>query len=300
MSPISPISPIGDIANHMIRNAAVAGAFYPADIAELEATIRDCFLNATLGPGSLPEVNATGPRDVFGLICPHAGYPYSGYQAARAYHRLARDGKPDSVVIIGPNHRGIGQPLAVCAHGAWKTPLGEVAVDEDLAARLLAGSKYLREDDRAHLLEHSLEVQLPFLQSVYGSDFKIVPVAVAILDDEAAEDIGSALAASLADANAVVIASSDFSHYVPREVAEKKDSAAIEAIKTLDPDRLFEAVARLGITMCGVVPVASLMAAAQKIGGLHANLLGYNTSGDVTGEGSQVVGYVSMEITKEA
>lgn len=284
----------------MIRLPAVAGAFYPADPNRLREAIRACFQEPSFGPGSLPEVNEGGPRRIFGLVCPHAGYPYSGYAAAKAYHALAVDGRPETAVLIGPNHHGYGEPLAAYAHGAWATPLGTVQVDEELARELIDASEYLDEDELAHEAEHSLEVQLPFLQTLYGSHLKIVPIVTAVLDRQAAVELGQALATTLAGRNAVVIASTDLSHYVSQEIAAARDQAALEAILALDPDQLFRSVYDLGITMCGVVPVASLLAAAAATGGLHARFLGYNTSGDVTGDKRRVVGYASLAISKEA
>lgn len=284
----------------MLRMPAVAGKFYPADAEELTAQIRACFEDSVYGPGSLPTVDSSGPKKICGLIVPHAGYVYSGFAAAKAYHRLAADRRPDAVILIGPNHYANGKPLAVYSFGAWQTPLGEVEVEETVAAHLVDACESLENDVLAHTCEHSIEVQLPFLQYLYGEDLKIVPVSVGAVDPTATEELGAALAEALQTRNVVVIASSDLSHYLPQEVAVAKDQAAIGAMLTLDPSQLREVVSSQSVSMCGVAPVASLLSAARAIPGIQGRLLGYNTSGDVTGDKRQVVGYASIEFGREA
>jgi len=291
------------------RQPAVAGAFYENDPEELKRSIEALFLGP-MGPGRLPkrpgraaQGHTPRSRSVAALVCPHAGYRFSGYAAAWAYLHLAEDGLPNTAVIIGPNHRGVGAPAALAARGTWLTPLGEVAVDEQVASLLLEGSNYLAADDSAHLLEHSLEVQIPFLQYISGgADVKIAPIAISALTSDGARsltrDLGRAIASALSERNGVVIASTDFTHYEPRFVAEKQDRLAVEAIQSMDPCRLLDVVERNGITMCGAVPTAVAMAAAAELGAEHAELLSYYTSGDILGDPSQVVGYASLKIVR--
>lgn len=282
----------------MIRMPAVAGTFYPGGPTELEALLRRCFEDPTYGPGSIPHLNSNGPRRIIGLICPHAGYIYSGYAAAKAYHALAEDGLPETIILVGPNHYGMGAPVSIQTEGTWKTPLGDVEIDSQTAKDLLAVSNYLSEGNLAHKREHSLEVQVPFLQFSLGSAFKIVPIVVGVLDAGAAQDLGNAFAAVLSHRNAIIVASTDFSHYIPHQIAFQKDHLAIKEIQSLNLDRFFEVILKKSITMCGVVPVGSLIAAANTIGNCHVDLLGYNTSGDIIGEKEEVVGYASLRVTR--
>ena len=211
-----------------IRRPAQAGAFYEGDAESLRKEVEGCFLHK-LGPQRIPVVDKTGPRKIRGLVCPHAGFMYSGPVAALSYFELASDGKPDTVVILGPNHTGLGSALAVMNDGSWRTPLGDVQIDNKLADALVHESGLIDVDDFAHLREHSIEVQLPFLQFLYGSDFKFVPVCFMMQDLATAQEIGRSLVEVLAGKNAVIVASSDFSHYEPAAVATKKDLAALES-----------------------------------------------------------------------
>src|SRR3990170_113172 len=192
-----------------IRRPTQAGAFYEGDAEALKAQIESCFLRG-FGPKKLPVVNKSGPRRVVGLVCPHAGYMYSGSVAANAYYELAQDGKPETVVILGPNHTGYGSALAVMNEGFWRTPLGDVEIDGETANQIVQETRIVDVDDLAHRFEHSVEVQLPFLQYLYGSEFKFVPICFQMQDLSSAVEVGRALVEVLANRNAVVIASSDF------------------------------------------------------------------------------------------
>jgi AmmeMemoRadiSam system protein B len=251
-----------------------------------------------LGPGSLPQVVSEGPRSIVGLVVPHAGYMASGPIAAHAYHHLAEDGKPDVIVIFGPNHTGNGSALSIMNEGAWRTPLGDVEVDTETADKILQASSIVDVDDRAHVYEHSIELQLPFLQYLYGSGFKFVPICFMMQDLESSREVGKATARALEGKNGLVIASSDMTHYEPQERAEKKDRMAIDAALELDEERYYNTVESYGISTCGYGPVIAALTAAKELGAKKAELLSYGTSGDVLGDRSAVVGYASIAFIK--
>ncbi len=283
-----------------VRQPAVAGQFYEATPDALRRRVEECFLHR-LGPGSLPEVAEVGPKRILGLVSPHAGLMYSGPPAAHGYWHLAADGVPDTVVMFGPKHswRVSGSAADVMAQGAWATPLGQTQIDEDLARRLLDESRVLGESSRTHADEHSLEVQLPFLQYCFGNAFKIVPIAINHQELSVSEDLGAALARAMPDdRRVVVIASTDLTHQEPQHVAERNDRAVIEQIERIDPAGVFRVVQERGITMCGYGPVAALLVWAKQVGAAKAELLKYSTSGDIIGDTSSVVGYASMKVTR--
>ncbi|MCX8204111.1 MAG: AmmeMemoRadiSam system protein B [Candidatus Nezhaarchaeota archaeon] len=278
-----------------IRRPAVAGYFYESDPSSLRARIEQCFLSK-LGPGRLPKVAVDGPRRIKGLVVPHAGYMYSGPVAAHAYLALAEDGVPDTVVIIGPNHTGWGAGVSMMAEGSWRTPLGDVEIDAELAKSIQKASELISIDEEAHLNEHSIEVQLPFLAYLYGSRFKFVPICMMLQSYEPCVDVGRAVASASQGRNVVIIASSDFTHYESQASAGAKDRLAIGFIERLDPAGLLEVVESRGISMCGPGPVAAMLVASTLLGASSAKLLKYATSGDVTHDYSSVVGYSSMLI----
>jgi MEMO1 family protein len=280
-----------------VRRPTQAGAFYEGTPDALKRQIEKCFTDK-LGPGKLPEVAKTDPTNVIGLMCPHAGYMYSGPVAAHAYYELAVDGKPDVVVLLGPNHTGLGSGLAVMNEGVWRTPLGDVEVDRETANEIVHESRIVDIDDSAHNHEHSIEVQLPFLQYLYGSAFKIVPICFLMQDLSSAREVGQAVAKVLLDKKAVIIASSDMTHYEPQESAERKDKKALEAIEAMDEVRFQSAIETYNITACGHGPIAALITAAKVLGGREAKLLCYKTSGDMIGDRSSVVGYAAVCFTK--
>jgi AmmeMemoRadiSam system protein B len=280
-----------------IRRPCQAGAFYAGTAESLKRQIENCFLHK-LGPREIPEIVKVGTRRITGLICPHAGYMFSGPVAAHAYYKLALDGKPDVVVLFGPNHTGYGSALAVMNEGFWRTPLGDVEVDGELADQIVRESSIVDVDDSAHRFEHSIEVQLPFLQYLYGSDFKIVPICFSMQDLSSAREVGEAVATVLAGKNAVIIASSDMTHYEPQESAERKDKMALEAVKAMDEDKLYSVIEAHRVSACGYGPIAALIATAKILGVKEAKLLCYKTSGDVSGDYSSVVGYAAVCFTK--
>jgi len=275
-----------------IRKPAVSGMFYAGTAEELEEQIGWCYKHE-LGPGTIPRVNSEGLREIVAIVVPHAGYYYSGPVAAHAYKEVADDGVFDTAVILGPNHTGYGYPVSLWAGGSWSTPLGEVEVNKKLAQRLLGD--VIEADETAHIHEHSIEVQLPWLQYLYGK-VKIVPITMLAQDIETARIVGKSI--GQAGDNLIVIASSDLTHYEPHSVAMEKDGSVIEAIVALDEEELYERCERLGCTMCGYGPVAAAIVASKEMKAQKASLLKYATSGDTSGDFSRVVGYGSIVIKR--
>jgi len=280
-----------------VRHPAVAGSWYAGNSVGLQTQIEKCFTHK-LGPGKLPKVVKEGPRNLVGLVCPHAGYMYSGPVAAHAYYELAKDGKPDIVVIFSPNHTGRGSALAVMNEGVWRTPMGDVEIDIQTANQILRESHIIDVDDRAHAYEHSIELQLPFLQYLYGSAFKFVPICFLIQDLESSREVGQATAKALSGKNALVIASTDMTHYEPHGMAEKKDKMVIEAAIKMDEEQYYSDVDSHAISTCGYGPTIAAITAAKELGAKKAKLLCYKTSGDITGDFSAVVGYASISFMK--
>jgi AmmeMemoRadiSam system protein B len=276
-----------------VRHPCQAGSFYEGSSKSLERQIRSCFLSK-LGPGQLPNVAKNGPRKVVGLICPHAGYMFSGPVAAHAYYQLAIDGKPDTVFLLGPNHTGLGSGLAIMNEGVWRTPLGDVEIDAETAHEVVREAKIVDVDESAHSFEHSIEVQLPFLQYLFGEDFKIVPICFLMQDLNSAREVGNAIGKIAPLKNMVIIASSDMTHYEPQNMAQSKDSKALEAITAMDEARFYSVIESHHVTACGYGPIAALITGAKSLGVKEAKLLCYKTSGDVIGDYSSVVGYAAV------
>ncbi|PVX27811.1 MAG: hypothetical protein CW716_00265 [Candidatus Bathyarchaeum sp.] len=280
-----------------VRSPAVAGSWYAGTPNRLRDQIEQLFMHR-LGPGSLPSVNKEGPRNLVGLVVPHAGYMASGPVAAHAYHRLAVDGKPDVIVIFGPNHTGRGSALSIMNEGAWRTPLGDVEIDAETANHIVNLSGIIDVDDRAHAYEHSIELQLPFLQYLYGSEFRFVPICFGMQDLVSSREVGKAVAKALKGKNCLVIASSDLTHYEPQERAEKKDMLAVDAALAMDEEQYYRAVESYGISTCGYGPTMAAITASKELGAKKSELLCYKTSGDVLGDLSAVVGYASIIFMK--
>lgn len=276
----------------MIRKPAVAGMFYESDEDSLKERIKWCYLHK-IGPGRLPREIGTS-RNIKGLISPHAGYPYSGPVAAHSYLELAEDGIPETLIILCPNHTGMGSGLSTMTEGSWLTPLGEVEIDEELACGLVEKYPLLDDDPIAHSREHSCEVQLPFLQEI-TKDFKIVPICMMMQDMETSRELGRVIAATAnrLGRDIVVIASTDFTHYQPHDVAKAQDAQVLEAIAALDEERMMRVIQANNVTMCGYGPVIATMVASKTMGARDASILKYATSGDTGGDYSAVVGYGS-------
>jgi MEMO1 family protein len=280
-----------------LRRAVVASQFYEGSAEALRAQLNGCFLHK-LGPQKTPTINnSTHPREIVGLICPHAGYMYSGPVAAHAFYALAKDGKPDTVVLLGPNHTGYGSALSIMREGSWQTPLGNVEIDTRLADDIIHETRILDVDDVAHKFEHSLEVQLPFLQYLYGNNFKIVPICFMMQDYDSAVEIGRALTEALDATNTVVIASSDMTHYESAKSAAAKDQAALKEVLALNAKGFYDTIEAKNITACGYAPITALITYAVGVNA-KAELLAYHNSGDITGDPSSVVGYAAVSFKK--
>ena len=265
-----------------IRPPAAAGMFYEGLPERLEKSVRS-YLSAA---------GAREPRAAFGAIVPHAGYIYSGPVAGAVYASLA---VPQSAIILCPNHTGRGAPASLEPSEAWRTPLGDMPVNRRLAGRLRELAPSLEPDAAAHAREHSLEVQLPFLQ-VRRPDIELVPVCLGARDIDLCREIGEALAAICSEEPEppLLLASSDMNHYESRAVGRRKDERALERIEALDPEGLFATVLSEGISMCGFLPATALLFAARKAGVPRARVVARRDSGDETGDVSSVVGYAGI------
>jgi AmmeMemoRadiSam system protein B/AmmeMemoRadiSam system protein A len=267
-----------------VRDPYVAGYFYPGTAAELRKML------AGLVDEKAPK------EDVIGLLVPHAGYQYSGPVTGAAVSRIKMK---DTFVIMGPTHTGRGRPYSIMAAGTWKTPLGNVEVDAGLAQRIIDLTGYLEADELAHQEEHAVEVQLPFLQ-YFKPDVRIVPIILGGGAIDVYQKIGKGVAAAIKELKreAVILASGDMTHYEPQQTARDKDMKAVEAMLALDEAELTRRYQGLHITMCAYGPAACLIAAAKEMGANTAELVKYMTSGDTTGDFSQVVGYAGVIFRK--
>ncbi|MEM4735794.1 MAG: AmmeMemoRadiSam system protein B [Candidatus Thorarchaeota archaeon] len=275
----------------MVRMPVVAGSFYEGREDILRERLRQCFLRPP-GPGRLPEGNPGSTRALKAVIAPHAGYMYSGYPAAHTYLRVFEDGRPEHIVIFGPNHTGFGARLAVCEDD-WQTPLGVVKYDRQLGPLILDNNALASRDCIAHSSEHSIEVQLPFLQYVFGEGLSFVPICISDQRYEVCESIGKTVGELAREMDILVIASSDFTHYEPAEVAKKKDTQAMELLEYLDPEGFLKFVRQHRISICGAGPITAALVAAKERDATTFRLLKYTTSGDVTGDHHSVVAYVA-------
>ena len=228
-------------------------------------------------------------------MVPHAGYMYSGHVAGAVYAALE---VPAKCILLGPRHYPQGQPLAILTEGSFETPLGSARIDAPMAAELARACPLLREDPMAHAREHSLEVQLPFLQRIDGENLRFVPVVLATDRYGAMEELGRAVAQVVRAQKepVLVIASSDMNHYESDEVTRIKDRRAIERVLALDPQGLYDTVRKEGITMCGYAATVAMLVAARELGAREAQLIRYATSGDVSGDREQVVGYAGVAV----
>jgi len=278
-----------------IRRPVVAGTFYPAQPDRLRQQIVQCF-NHQRGPGRLPG-ETHKERTINAVVCPHAGYVYSGPAAAHCYLSLAEEEKPETVIVVGPNHSGWGTPVSMMGEGSWETPLGHVPLDTALAKEILERSEVIDYDHTAFLREHSVEVQVPFLQYIYG-EFKLVPICMGYQDLETSRDVGRAIHGATEDKNALVIASTDLTHQERRESANRKDKMVIDAILEMNEEKLQRVVREHRITTCGYGPVSAALVASKLAGAGEAELLSYYTSGDIIGDHSAVVGYAALKITR--
>ncbi|GMR04311.1 MAG: AmmeMemoRadiSam system protein B [Thermodesulfobacteriota bacterium] len=266
-----------------IRKACVAGQFYPGNAGDLEEAVRG-FL-----PADVTKIKARA------VISPHAGYIYSGHVAGAVYSAVEI---PDDIILIGPNHTGLGKMVSVMTEGEWEIPTGVVRINEVLAAGVAGSSDLFSPDMAAHLGEHSLEVQLPFLYYLNRS-VSIVPITIMQAGYEQCREMGAALSRVISgyEKDILIVVSSDMNHYESDEVTREKDGFAIEMIKGLDALGLLEVTSSRGITMCGVLPAAITLAAARDLGAKKAELVKYATSAETSGDFDHVVGYAGFTIS---
>jgi AmmeMemoRadiSam system protein B len=271
----------------MIRAPAVAGQFYPATASEVDGAL-DTLI-----------VPVPSRRRAIAVVCPHAGWMYSGHTAGLVYSHVEI---PDRVILVGPNHHGVGSRYAVYSAGAWHTPVGDVPVAEPLASELLDGCDLFTEDARAHAQEHSLEVQLPMLLRA-NPNVRIVPVMIGGNWPESGgrrdlREIGAAIAQTVQAYGkpVLLLASTDLNHYESQETSKIKDTLVLDAVVNLDYEALMDRVISVEVSMCGVASTYVVLCAAEKLGAKHAELLEYRTSGDVSGDFTSVVGYGAVVI----
>ncbi|HEY0143349.1 MAG TPA: AmmeMemoRadiSam system protein B [Thermoanaerobaculia bacterium] len=274
-----------------VRPPAVAGTFYEATPERLAKQVDACF--AANPPSTDPPL--TPKRRFIGAVVPHAGLMYSGHVAAAFYGTADL---PRRFIILCPNHTGLGHYAAINREGGWRTPLGNASIDTPLADALMEHSRFLAPDPKAHAREHSLEVQLPFLQRTLG-DFTFVPICLGAHRYEVADEVGRAVAEVVKNESEPVgiLASSDLNHYENQEETLRKDQIAIDQLLARDPEKLWSHVAEFGVSMCGFIPATAMLVAANALGATNADLLKHATSGDINGDYGHVVGYASVLVS---
>lgn len=266
------------------RKPAVSGYFYPSRAEELKKMIA-----RMVDPGKEKE-------KAICVVSPHAGFEYSGHVAGAVFSSVRL---PDIFVILGPSHRAIQSRMAIMKEGIWENPLGQAQVESRLAELIISHSRFIKEDEDAHLDEHSLEVQLPFIQ-YFKKDISIVPICISYQASfENLEELGKAISRGIKESKeeVMIVASTDMSHYVDQEEAKKKDFFAIDKILKLDARGLYDIVQAEDISMCGFQPVTSALIASREMGAKKAVLIKYQTSGDITGNYREVVGYAGIRIS---
>ncbi len=280
------------------RKAVVAGSFYAANQQSLEQQIKDCFLHH-IGPGLLPTNDQKKERKIIGIISPHAGFMYSGPVAAHNYLQLSLEKAPKTIIILGPNHRGVGGEISLISSGQWETPLGTVEIDESISKKILAHDekRIIRDDSEAHRYEHSIEVQLPFLQFIYATeDYKFVPISITNQQLSMINYLSQIIYEIIKDnyRDFLLIASSDFTHYEDQESARHKDFEAIKEILKMDSELFYKTIQNNRASICGPGPISVIMETCKKLSITKGQLLKYATSGDVSGIYDQVVGYAAI------
>ncbi len=283
----------------MKRQAAYAGSFYDGREKNLIESIEKSF-KSSLGPESLPEgiKYPNSPQPFF--LVPHAGYMYSGPVAASSYLEMSKFAAPETVIILGPNHTGFGAEIGVPDKVTeWVTPLGSVKVNHEFIDKLMEINSLVSKSDSSHVKEHSIEVQLPFLQYILEEPFQIVPIAMKNQSYDASMVLGETVGKLIQKENVVVLASSDFTHFETHERAKNKDSKVLDAIEKMDAKSMYDIKFKLNVTMCGYGPIAATIETAKKTDRVKSKILNYATSGDVSGDRSQVVGYGSAMFYKE-
>ncbi|MFC1843553.1 AmmeMemoRadiSam system protein B [Thermodesulfobacteriota bacterium] len=268
----------------MLRSPAVAGQFYPGNKESLIKSLNNL----------IPDIPPEEKKEAIAVISPHAGYMYSGGVAGET---IASVEVPENVIILGPNHTGYGAPVALMDHGAWEMPMGQVEINRELAAAIAESSSQIQVDEIAHRFEHSLEVQVPFLQHMQKK-LTITPLVVSHVSYQTCVSVGNGLAEAIKSYNkpVLIVASTDMTHYESRESAGSKDGMALERIKALAPEGLYNTVVGNRISMCGIMPTTVTLIAALALGAKKAELIRYTDSGEASGDTSRVVGYAGLVI----
>jgi len=273
-----------------VRTPAVSGTFYPGDEKDLKNLIHECFLHE-LGPGKIPPIDSD--QKIYGVICPHAGIVYSGPVACHSFYAISSS-TSNLAIITGPNHYGIGQNVASMIDSSWKTPLGLVEVDSESALELRKGLDILELDSFSHSKEHSIEVQIPMLQETFPNEMKILPVSLITQEQKTATKVGLAIAELAQKKDALLIGSSDFTHYEENGFANKQDMALIEPILKLDVDKFYKVLYDRNVTAFGFISITSTMIACKELGATKGKLRKYATSGDISDDKSSVISYASI------
>jgi AmmeMemoRadiSam system protein B len=265
--------------------------FYPKGKSELQKSISDCFSH---GLGALKSKIQIGK--IYGAICPHAGYTYSGPIATHSYNLISNQDF-DLAIILGPNHWGIGCNIATMKDCIWETPLGKIEVDSEAVKEITQITSLVEVDFFSHTKEHSIEVQIPMLQEFCKNKFKILPISLIDQEYDSAIQIGNSISKMAEGKKTIIIGSSDFTHYEPNEFAHSQDLALIQPILDLDVEEFYKILQNRRVSACGYGAIATTMVACKKLGATKGQLLKYATSGDITGDKSSVVGYASIVFT---
>lgn len=267
----------------MIRKPAVAGQFYSSNPKVLWDEIAK-------------YIDKTIPKKVVkGIVVPHAGYIYSGKVAGEVYSQIEI---PNRLIILSPNHTGLGVPFSIMNQGEWQLPFGNAKIDEGLANKLIDKCDFLEVDTIAHLREHALEVQLPFIQYL-KKDFTFVPITLGHVSLKDCQQLGEAIAQVIQKEKEeiLIVASSDMNHYQDQETTLEKDQWAIDEILKRNPQSLYEVVHQKDISMCGIIPTTVMLTACNQLGAIKAELIDHKTSGDVSGDYERVVGYAGVIVS---
>ncbi|MCP4649890.1 MAG: AmmeMemoRadiSam system protein B [PVC group bacterium] len=266
----------------MDRKAIVAGHFYPKTQESLKKNLEQL----------IDKTQVT--KDALAVIMPHAGYSYSGAIAGKTISQIK---VKDTAIILGPNHTGLGMPYSLVNEGTWTTPLGKIKINQELADLLLANSEHIKNDETSHVYEHSIEVELPFLQYLNNA-INIVPMIISDFNIKYLQIVGEQIAKAIKTYSqpTLIVASTDMTHYEPHDQAKEKDLKAIDAILELDPKKLHSVVTENKISMCGLAPVTTTLFACKALGATKAELIGYTTSGELSGDYDNVVGYAGIVI----
>jgi hypothetical protein len=277
------------------RKPSVSGIFYSSNKEQLVDELKGCFTNKIFGPGRLPPSDQV--RKIYGMVSPHAGYLYSGSVAANGYYSVSSS-KFNNVILVGPNHYGLGSSVATTMNGIWESPIGDVMVNPQVAKDIASRATSMDFDEFAHSRDHCLEVQIPFLLFT-TEKFRMVPIILTNQDEYLALELGSAISDTVNECISkgdefMLIASSDFTHYESNSEAHRKDSQLIKSILSLDITAFYYTLRQYNVSACGYGAIATVMVAAKNLGATRGELIRYATSGDVTGDKSSVVGYSSI------